>query len=318
MKKEERLDLYNKHKEAEMENKRKFLVIGSAFLLVITTSVVGYSVLLDVSFIDALYMTAITISMVGYGEVGLMTSQAKMFTILIIFSGLGVAGYAFTSIVALFFEGEIKHAWRRRRMENKIKELKEHYIVCGAGEVGHTVIEQFYENKLPFVVLERNLKRVEELKEQGILVINEDATDEEALTKARIQYAKGIVCSLSNDADNVFTVLTARQLNENIYIIAKAIEKNAHSKLKKAGANNTISPNEIGGRRIAAMIIRPSVISFLDIITQADNVVLDLEEVMICSESDIVGKSLREARIPEKTGLIVIAIKALIQVLQRF
>jgi voltage-gated potassium channel len=292
-----------------MENKKKFIIIVTAFFLVIFVGVVGFASLLNVGFIDALYMTAITISTVGYGEVGVMTNQAKIFTIFIIFSGLGVAGYGFTSIVALFFEGEFKHAWRRRRMEMKIKELKDHYIVCGAGEVGHTVIEQFHANQFPFVVLEKNQKRTEELKEMGVLVINDDATDEEALIKAGIHQAKGMVCSLSNDADNVFTVLTARQLNSEIYIIAKAIEKNAHNKLKKAGANNTISPNEIGGRRIAAMITRPSVISFLDIITQADDVILDLEEVMICDQSDLIGKSLKEARIPEKTGLIILAIK---------
>jgi voltage-gated potassium channel len=118
-----------------------------------------------------------------------------------------------------------------------------------------------------------------------------------------------LVSSLSNDADNVFTVLTARQLNPNLYIIAKAIEKNAYRKLEKAGANNTISPNEIGGRRIAAMVIRPSVISFLDVMTKADDVLIDLEEVKIGSESDLVDKSLREAKVPERSGLIVMAIR---------
>ncbi|MBV1758290.1 MAG: potassium channel protein [Dethiosulfatibacter sp.] len=292
-----------------MDKNRKFLLILLAFISVIGIGVYGYATLLNVSFIDALYMTAITISTVGYGEVGLMTSQAKLFTIFIIFSGLSVVGYGFTSIVAFFFEGELKDAWRRRRMETRIKALKNHYIVCGAGEVGQTVIEQFQINNLPFVVLEKTESRVEELREEDVLVIKDDATSEDALIKAGINQAKGIVCTLATDADNVFTVLTARQLNEDIYIIAKAIEKNAHKKLKKAGANNTISPNEIGGRRIAAMLIRPSVISFLDIITQADDVILDLEEVTICSNSDLVGLSLREAKIPEKTGLIILAIK---------
>jgi len=292
-----------------MENKRKFIFIGIMFFSVIAIGIYGYSVLLGVGFLDALYMTAITISTVGYGEVAEMSSEAKVFTIFLIFSGLGVAGYGITSIFALFFEGQLKDAWRKKRMEYKIKELKDHYIVCGAGEVGNIVIQQFKENNLEFLVIENNQERVEELKKEGILIINDDATSEDALVNAKIQEAKGLVASLSNDAENVFTVLTARQLNPNIYIVAKAIEKNAYRKLEKAGANNTISPNEIGGRRIAAMVIRPSVISFLDVMTKADDVLIDLEEVKIGEDSDLTGKNLKEAKVPERSGLIVMAIR---------
>jgi len=292
-----------------MENKGKFLFIGIMFISVILTGIYGYSVLLDVNFLDALYMTAITISTVGYGEIAEMTNEAKIFTIFLIFTGLGVAGYGLTSIFALFFEGQLKDAWRKRRMESKIKDLKDHYIVCGAGEVGNIVIQQFKENKLLFLVIENNPERAHELKAEGILTIEDDATSEDTLKRANLDKAKGLVSSLSNDADNVFTVLTARQLNPSLNIIAKAIEKNAYRKLEKAGANNTISPNEIGGRRIAAMIIRPSVISFLDVMTKADDVLIDLEEVKIGTDSDLKGKSLREAKVPEKSGLIVMAIR---------
>jgi voltage-gated potassium channel len=211
--------------------------------------------------------------------------------------------------VALFFEGELKDAWRRKKMENKIAELNDHYIVCGAGEIGHTVIKQFIENGLSFVVIEKNHRRASELRHEGVLTIIGDATSEDVLESAHITKAKGLISTLSNDADNVFTVLTARQMNSEAYIVSKAIAKNAHNKLKKAGADNTISPNEIGGRRMAALIIRPSVISFLDVITQAGDVTLDLEEVKICAKSEFVGKTLMEAKIPEQTGLIVLAIK---------
>ncbi|SHE69943.1 potassium channel family protein [Alkalibacter saccharofermentans] len=292
-----------------MESHRKFLVIIITFSIIIVVAVIGYMQLLNVGFIDALYMTAITISTVGYGEVGEMVAPAKIFTIFIIFSGLGVAGYGFTSLVALFFEGELKDAWRRRKMENKIAELKNHYIICGAGEIGHTVIKQFRENDLPFVVIEKNHRRASELRHEGVLTIVGDATSEDVLESAHIKKSKGVISTLSNDADNVFTVLTARQMNDDVYIVSKAIDRNAHNKLKKAGANNTISPNEIGGRRMAALVIRPSVMSFLDVITQAGDVTLDLEEVKICTNSDFVGKSLMEAKIPEQTGLIVLAIK---------
>ncbi|NCB50439.1 MAG: potassium channel protein [Clostridia bacterium] len=292
-----------------MNNKRKFILIISLLLAVITIGVAGYMILLDVGFIDALYMTVITISTVGYGEVGVMTAASKLFSIFIIFSGLSVFGYGITSLVSLFFEGQLKDAWRKRRMESKISELKDHYIVCGAGDVSRTVINCFRGNSVNFVVIEENEKWVAELAQQGILTILGSAEKEEVLERAGIKKAKGIVCGLSTDAENVFTVLTARQMNKDINIVSKAIEQSAHSKLLKAGADKTISPNEIGGQRIASLIIRPAVISFLDVITRAGDVTLDLEEVVISPQSRLAGMKLLEAKIPEQTGLIILALK---------
>ncbi len=290
-------------------NQKKFTSIISIFLLIIVISITGYSMLLGVGFIDALYMTAITISTVGYGEVAPMTDAAKLFTVVVIMAGLGTVGYGFTSLVRLFFEGEFKEAWRKRKMINRISTLQQHYIICGAGEIGQTVIEQLQKKKVSFVVIERNEERAQELVEEGILIIKDDATSEDALQKAKIMEAKGIVCTLANDADNVYTVLTARQINPDIYIIAKSIEKGAHVKLLRAGANNTISANEIGGRRIAAMVLRPTIKSFLDVMTQIDDVSLDMEEVMLCAGSHMAGRTLQDIKIPEKTGLIVLAIR---------
>jgi len=292
-----------------MKNKRKFTLIIFFLFVILITGVCGYMILLNVGFIDALYMTVITISTVGYGEVGVMTDAAKLFSIFIIFSGLSMVGYGVTSLVSLFFEGELRTAWRKKRMETKIQEIKDHYIVCGAGEVGRTVIKSLREIGSNFVVIEGNEKRVEELEQIGILSVWGNATHEDILQKAGIKVAKGIVCTLSTDAENVFAVLTARQMNDEIYIVSKAVEPTAHNKLLKAGANKTLSPNEIGGQRIAAFLTRPSVISFLDVITRAGDVTLDLEEVIISPHSSIVGKKLSEAKIPEQTGLIILALK---------
>ena len=292
-----------------MKNRRRIFMLIFLVLFILTIGVIGYMVLLDISFIDALYMTVITISTVGYGEVGVATDASRLFSIFIIFSGLSVVGYGITGIVSLLFEGEIKVAWRQKRMELKIKELKNHYIVCGAGDVGRTVIKSLKENSHTFIVIEEDERRSEELKESGILTILGDATLEETLDKAGIHKARGIVCTLPNDAENVFTVLTARQMNSDVYIVSKAVEPSAHNKLKKAGANNTISPYEIGGQRMAALLIRPSLISFLDLITRAGDAVLDLEEVEIPHNSSYIGKKLYEAKIPEQTGLIILALK---------
>ena len=292
----------------DMKNKRKFILIVFLLLAVIIIGVSGYMILLDVTFIDAFYMTAITISTVGFGEVAEMNEGAKIFTILIIFAGLGVVGYGITSLFSLFFEGNFKDAWRRKRMESKISELENHYIVCGAGEVGRTVIDRLIKYGADFVVIEENEKQAEELEKAGVLTITGDATHEDTLHKAGVTRAKGIVSSLPTDSENVFTVLTARQLNSSIYIVSKAVEQSAHGKLKKAGADKTISPNEIGGQRIAALLTRPWVMSFLDVITRAGDVVLDLEEVTVPPNSCLTGKKLLEAKIPEQTGLIILAL----------
>ena len=290
-----------------MKTGRKLRLILLMLAVVFAVGVTGYALLLRVGFVDALYMTVITISTVGFSEVAAMTDAAKLFSIFIIFAGLGVVGYSLTSIVSYFFEGEIKDSWRRGRMTTKINELRNHYIVCGAGDVGTAVIEYFRDNNVDFVVIEKNEKRRDELMEENILTILGDATHEDTLHKAGIDRAKGFVCVLSTDSDNVFTVLTARQLSERIYIVARAVERSAHSKLIKAGANKTISPNEIGGQRIAAAVVRPSISSFLDEITRAGDVVLDLEEVLVGPASRAAGKALSELKIPEQTGLVVLA-----------
>lgn len=292
-----------------MRTERKLTLIIILLLAIFVVGVTGYMLLLRVGFVDALYMTVITISTVGFSEVAEMTVAAKIFSIFIIFAGLAVVGYSFTSVVSFFFEGNLKDAWRKKRMTAKINELCDHYIVCGAGDVGYSVIEYFRENKISCVVIEANEKRYEELIGENILTVLGDATHEETLHRAGIDKAKGVVCTLSKDSDNVFTVLTARQLNDHVNIVARAVERSAHRKLLKAGANKTISPNEIGGKRIAASVIRPSITSFLDVVTRSGDVVLDLEEVVISKNSSFAGKTLLEARIPEQTGLMILAIK---------
>ncbi len=290
------------------EDRKVFLVI-TLLIGVIILGTIGYMFLLRVSLIDALYMTVITISTVGYTEVGEMTPMAQLFSIIIIFLGLGTVGYGVTSAFGIFFEGSFREKWRKNKMKNRIDELKDHYILCGAGETGQSVIQYFLKSKVPFVVIEEREDRFEELEKRGIPAIQGDATQEDILRQAHIEQAKGFISSLPDDASNVFTVLTARQMNEKLYIVSRAIEGSTREKLKKAGANNTISPNEIGGTRMAAVMLRPTVISFLDIITRAGDVILDLEDVVIGKNSELAEKNLKEAKIPERTGLVVLAMR---------
>ncbi|MBU3182074.1 potassium channel family protein [Clostridium psychrophilum] len=295
-----------------MKGYRKFNFVITILIALLLIGTVGYKFLLDVSIVDALYMTVITISTVGYAEVATMDAKAKLFTIFLIFLSLGTVGYIFSSIVSSFLEGDLKDAWRRRRMEVGISKLKDHYIICGGGETGGNAIKQFKKSSVPFIVIDKDEGIIRELIENKVYAIQGDATQEEVLDKAGIKLAKGLISSLSTDADNVYTVLTAREMNSSLYIVSRAINKNANERLKKAGANNTISPNEIGGTRMAALMLRPTVIAFLDIVTHDGDLILHLEDVTICEDSIIINISLMEARIPEKTGLIVLAIKTII------
>lgn len=292
-----------------MEKKSRVLVFLTLLFIIILTGIIGYRILLDVSFVDALYMTIITISTVGYTEVAQMSPDAKLFSIFMIIISLGTVGYLFSSVASSLMEGDIKEAFRRRSMDKKISGYRNHYILAGAGETGWNAIKRFQKSNVEFVVIDNDPEAIKELDEAGIPTILGDASLEETLEKAGIKRAVGLITSLSKDSDNVFTVLTARELNPDLYIVSRAIDKNSHIKLKRAGANNTISPNEIGGSRMAALMLRPSVISFLDIMTHAGEVVLDLEDVIISDRSSFTGQSLREVRIPEKTGLIVLAIR---------
>lgn len=292
-----------------MEEKKKLRFIIIAFVLLLTLGVVGYIYLLDVEFIDALYMTVITISTVGFGEVGTSSNGSEIFTVILIFLGVGVVGYAFTTIVAMFVEGKLVDIWKGSKMERKISSLSNHYIICGSGEMAEVIIDKFVEEALDFVVITNKHKDLDEYSHDNILVIEGQSTEESVLEHAGIDKAKGLIATLDAEVDNIVTVLTARNLNSEIYIIANALSKSGSNKLMKVGANKTLSAIEISGNRMASLMIKPNIISFLDVVTRIGDVELDLEEVIIKSGSYLENTSLLDAQIPNKTGLIVLAIK---------
>ena len=293
----------------QMENNKKIIYFIAAFAAIIIISVAGYSILLDLTLIDALYMTVITISTVGYKEVAVMNPEAKLFTVLIIFMSVGTGAFLVSRLLSSFSEGDLKEAWRKNRMENTIAGMENHYIICGSGETGFYIISQFQKREVPFVVIDNKTEVIQKLKETGVNYILGDATQEETLKKARIDKAKGLIASLSKDADNVFVVLTARQMNIDLRIVARAIEKTSHEKLRRAGANDTVSPNEIGGRRLATLMLKPSVASIWDTLVNSDDAVLDLEEILIGRYSELCGAPLKEIVMSEKTGLIVMGMR---------
>lgn len=292
-----------------MQQRPKTLFLLYLVILLTAIGTAGYMIILDAGFVDALYMTVITISTVGFREIENLEAGGKLFTMFIILSGLGLVAYVFSQLAVFLAEGEFKRVLQNRRVQRRLQLMKGHYIVCGAGQTSVSLIDQLSRSSAEFVIIEKDGQRYEELLNQGFTVIHGDATVEDTLLSAGIQDAKGLVSSLGSDAENVFTVLTAREMNKDIQIVAKAIEATATKKLLKAGANNTINPNELGGNRMAVLMLRPQIVSFLDAITRVGTQPLDLGEIEVPGGSSLAGKKLKEARIPEKTGLIVLAIK---------
>lgn len=292
-----------------MEDRKKLKIILFLFFSLVIGGTVGYMVLLKIPLISALYMTVITISTVGYKEVAMMTESAQIFSIFLIFLGVGTVGYTFTTVLVMFIDGRIQDIWRDRKMEATIKGLENHYILCGADEAGKAIIKDFKRHDQSIVVIDQDEDKCLNLRDKGILVICGDATDEEVLRSAKVDRAKGLLANLTTDMENIMIVLTARELSPQLHIISRAILPGAREKLIKVGADNTISPNEITGKRMAGMMMRPQIISFLDVITRMGNVPLDLEEVEVPKGSGMIHKMLQEVEIPKKTGLIVLAIK---------
>ncbi len=289
-----------------MSNLKKLGIIISLIFII---GVIGYHYLLGTSLIDSLYMTVITVSTVGFKEVGEMNDASKIFTILLIISSLSFLAYAISGAVSMVMEGNLGKIIRRKKLNSKLNNLKDHYIICGAEETGEHAINMFIKSRENFIVIDEDEEIIDDLLKKNIMAIRADSSSENALNFARIKHAKGILLSLKKDIDNVFTALTARYLNPEINIVSTVKNIETEKKLIRAGVNNTINPNNIGGNRMATMLLKPNVISFFDVITRIGEYQLNVEEVKIETGSDLDGKSLTEAEIPKKTGLKILAIK---------
>jgi voltage-gated potassium channel len=278
-------------------------------LLVILAGVIGYQQIEGWNFLDALYMTVITLATVGYGETHALTAAGKIFTIFLIMVGVGSLTYGLTAATAFVIEGTLTDIIGRKKMETEIKKLKEHIILCGIGETGRYVAEEFLQARVPFVIVELDRERIKQLERSApFLCIEGDATDDEILKQARIHEAKGLVTVLSQDPDNLFVTMTARSMNPRLRIVARVADPKSRPKLIKAGADSVVCPDSIGGLRLASEMIRPAVVSFLDKMLRAAGEALRVEEAKIPGGSHLIGRSLHDGRIYEQTGLIVIAI----------
>ena len=285
--------------------------IESAFLALGTITVVGvlgYMVFEGWSFADAVYMTVITLTTVGYREVRPLDATGQLWTMALLITGVGTLFYAAVSSVELVVEGTIRGYFGRRRMEAAIRKLNGHYILCGYGRVGRQVAAEFALDDVPFVVIEQEPETVEECVEKGYLVLLGEASDDDVLEEAGLRRARGLVAAVDSDADNVFVVLSARKLNPELHIVARASSDESAAKLEIAGADRTLSPYAIGGRRLASLATQPLVVDFLDIVTRGEEgIEFRLEEFSVPEASFIADHTIGELQIGERTGAMILA-----------
>ena len=259
---------------------------------------------------DALYMTVISITTVGFSEVIPLSPAGKYFTILLIFGGVGFFLYMVSLITEAMMEGGLYTFLGRRLMEKKMDVMQDHFIVCGYGRIGKVISKILHENNRPFLIIENNPEEIKAIDELGYLVLQGDSTNDDMLTKAHIMDAKALIAVTSSDADNVYIILSARGLKSDIYILARSSgKKGAQTKLLRAGANKVFSPYEIGARRMAQSLVRPTVIDFIDLTVHEGELGLRLEELQVSDTATFVNKTLMDSGIRSEHDLIVVAIK---------
>ncbi len=273
-------------------------------LIILSVGTAGYILLEGANFLDALYMTVITLTTVGFREVVELDLRGKVFTIFLILMGVGLIGYTISTFSAFFVEGGLTEFMKGRKMEKEIKRLKNHIIVCGFGESGSKIAEILSKSRRKVVVVDS--KFISEMENYFYIV--GDATDDEVLKAAGIEKAYYLVAALPSDSDNVFVSITAKALNKNVKVIAKAREKNSLKKMKLVGIDEVVYLFDITARRIANLIISPHFVNMVDIFSEGD-VYLEIAEIDVSKNSHIIGKSISEINLKRRTGLLIVAIK---------
>jgi voltage-gated potassium channel len=261
------------------------------------------------SFWEALYMTVITVSTVGYREIVLPSRGGEIFTMIIIVSGLATVVYVTTSVVEILLEGRLLDIMGRRRVLRELQDITGHYIICGYGRVGRQVAQECVARGTSVVVIEKDPAVVEICHGDGVLCVKGDAAEEAMLRKAGLERAAGLVTALSSDADNLFVTMTARMVRPDIYIVGRCNSDDTESKLYRAGADRAISPHNVGGRHMAALLLKPMVCDFLDVVTHGELVELVLEDVSVEAGAPVVGRSIRDILVEDLKGIGVLGLK---------
>jgi len=278
----------------------------AALVAIIVVGSIGY-VVLGFGLLDAVYQTVTTITTVGFREVQPLDAPGKVFTIILILGGVGTALYTLTVSLELLLEGHLGAAMERRRMDKRIATLHGHVIVCGWGRVGRAIARELAAADKGFVVVDNDPDRIATIGSH--LYVPGDASDDDVLRGAGIDRAAALVAAVSTDAANVFITLTGRSMRPDLFIVSRAREDSSAAKLQRAGADRVVNPQEIGGARIAAFVLRPHVTEFLDVVMHEQGMEFRLEEIELAGDSPLAGLSLGEARVRDRTGALVLALR---------
>jgi voltage-gated potassium channel len=292
-----------------MERQKRFTLTIVLTVALVFFGTGGYMVIEGWPLDDALYMTIITMATVGYGEVHQISDTGRVFTMFLIVMGVGYFMYVVGLIVQFLVEDRIRVILGRRKLDKQIAKLKGHYIICGYGRIGRVLTRYLTERYLDVVIIEKNADRQERMDDDGVLYLIGEATDEGLLIKAGIKQAKGLVTAVATDSENVFLTLIAKQLNPDIFIVARAIQNTAKRTLQAAGAGKVISPYDLGARRMAHAILRPTVIKFLELAFADDSTDIQVEEILVHGTSRLLNVELKNSGIRQQLDLIILTIK---------
>ena len=288
---------------------KKLLIV---FLLIVAlwlTGVAGYMVIEKWRLLDSVYMTAISLTTVGFKEVRPLSDYGRIFTIVLITLGVGLFFYAAGTLAEAIIEGHIRGLIGKKRMEKRIYKLSNHYVVCGYGRLGRVICQELQMRRFPVVVIDNRETAIKVAGQNGLLYLKGDATLDETLVKAGIKRAKGLITVLGTDAANVYITISARSLNPRFTIVARAEDENAEKKMFRVGATKVISPYKIGATRMALAVLKPTLTDFLDLASHSVGFDLDIEQIEIMPGSELAGKALKDVSLREKTGVTVVAIK---------
>ncbi len=278
-------------------------------VLILVAGTFGYMVIEGWDLLDAFYMTVITVTTVGYGEIRTVSNVGRLFTVVIIFLGMGVMAYTLGMVAQTMVEFRLSSILGRKKFGRKLKTMKNHYIICGYGRLGAIIVSELRNQHIPLVVIDNDPAARETLADLGITFIIDDATNEEILLEAGIEKAKGLVAVVLSDADNLFITMSARGLNRDLFILARADKEQTRKKLLRAGASRVVLPYLIGGLKMAHTIIKPAVTDFLELTMHDKNIELQLEELPVGEHSRLNGVTLVNSGIRKDMNVIILAIR---------
>jgi voltage-gated potassium channel len=284
------------------------IIAAAAPLVLIAGGTAGYSLIEGWSFPDALYMTVITLTTVGYREVHELSRAGEAFTMALALGGVFTLFYAATSVISGLVRGDLAFYFGSRRMQRNIDELKSHAIVCGFGRMGRLVCQQLSSAEVPFVAIDRNADLFERFDLAHGYFLHGDAMADDILQRAGVHRARALIAAVASDSDNLYITMSARLLNDKVFIVARAEDERSEEKLLRAGANRAVSPYLIGGARVAQAVLRPNVVDFLELATRTEHMELNIEEAKVDPQSVLVAKSINDSEI-ELRKIILVAVK---------